>query len=117
LTNDEPLMKHFKQIFKDIAAKKSGRRFFYAYLKLNQFIEHSLIFKILLIFFGILFLLLGLVMLITPGPGLLFLLIGGVLLCAISKRVAKFIDGLELKAMKTKNHYVSKYKSRKANKN
>lgn len=47
---------------------------------------------------GIVLFIIGLLLLIAPGPGLVFIILGTTLLCVASKRVAKKLDHLEKKA-------------------
>ncbi len=88
-------MKDLKVFIYKILNKKPGRRFLFSYIKINRKIRHNLILKILCSIFGAVFLLLGILMLFLPGPGLLLILLGIVLLCVSSIKIAYFVDRLE----------------------
>lgn len=77
--------------------KKPGQRFLYAYTKLNNYFNKNLIYKVSFIILGIILLLLGLILLLTPGPGLILIILGAMLLCATSKKIAKKFDHFEKK--------------------
>lgn len=88
-------MKDLKILIYKILNKRPGRRFLYSYIKINRKIRHNLFLKILFSIVGALFILLGFLMLFLPGPGILFMLFGIILLCVSSRKVAYFVDRLE----------------------
>jgi len=87
--------KKTKSLLYRIITKPSGRRFLYAYSKINQSINHSIFLKISLSVIGIGLVFIGIISLFTPGPGILLILIGGALLSVVSKRIAILLDRLE----------------------
>lgn len=80
-------------VLKHALKRKSGRKFRYLYRQLRG--ERYLI-RISVVCLGILFLLIGLVMIITPGPGLVFILLGLGCMTVISSRLAFWLDRLEV---------------------
>lgn len=88
-------------ILTNILNKKPGRRFIFAYSKLNKYISGNLFVRIVVFLLGLLLTSVGLVMLFLPGPGLLFILIGIILLCTGSRRIAGLLDKLESSSRKT----------------
>ena len=82
-----------------------GKRFEHYYFLINRRINHNIYFKIIFTVMGILFLLVGFVLLFMPGPGLLFILLGAVLLCLSSRRIAAYLDRLEEKIRLWKKKY------------
>lgn len=101
------MYKIVKKLLLEILSKKSGRRFFFAYLKINRLINRNLMVKILFFVTGLVFFLLGVVMLFMPGPGVLFLIVGGLLLCVVSKKIARFFDIVEIHGRKFTDRYRS----------
>src|SRR3990167_9200033 len=98
-------MKRLKKLTKRFLSRNSGRRFVYAYLAVNKLINRNMIIRFVLFFLGLFFLLLGIIMLVTPGPGLVMIFIGGLLLCVISRKIAHFFDRLEINGKKLKEKY------------
>ena len=94
-----------KKITKRFLARPAGRRFLYAYLAINKLINRNVLLKFAFFIVGLFSLLLGVIMLVTPGPGLLFIFIGGLLLCVISKKIANFFDQLEISGHELKRKY------------
>jgi hypothetical protein len=88
-------MNELKLFVYKILHKKPGRRFLFSYSRINRYIRHNLLLKILFSLFGIIFLMLGFLMLFLPGPGLLFMLLGIVMLCVSSRQIAYYVDRLE----------------------
>ena len=88
-------MNKLKKTIYTIFNKKPGRRFLFAYRATNRYISDSPILKLITLLFGIVILLAGLVFLIIPGPGIIFILLGSVLLCMVSRRIATGLDKLE----------------------
>lgn len=82
--------------FKNFMKQKPGKRFQYLNRISSAYFKNKngfFVFIILLI--SVIFVLLGIVMLLLPGPGLLFILIGVAPLMYLSKNLAKKIDNLE----------------------
>ena len=94
-----------KKIINRFMARPSGRRFLYAYLVINKIINSNILVRFLLFVLGFIFLLVGVVMIFTPGPGVLFIFLGGLFLCVISKKIAYFFDHLEVNSMRIKDKY------------
>lgn len=86
-----------KKFIYKVFSKKPGRRFLYASSKINHYICHNLILKIVITILGVIFLGLGFLMLFLPGPGLLFILLGVISVAVSSRKVAYAIDKLEQK--------------------
>jgi hypothetical protein len=87
-----------KNIFRKILDKKAGKRFSFAYTKINRYINNNFLVKIIFFALGICFICLGFLLLFMPGPGLLFILAGSTLLCVSSKKIALLLDKLEKKS-------------------
>lgn len=105
-----------KQDIKKILAKKRGQRFRYAHLYLKKrWGEHFWV-KIILVVVSLITFLLGLIMLVTPGPGLLFIAISLLCIAVISFSVARSLDKLEVylhgKYQKMRDHPTAKQKSK-----
>lgn len=84
-----------------------GKRFQHYYQLINRKINHNIYLKVLFSIIGSIFFLLGVIMLFTPGPGLLFILLGILLLCLISHRLSIFFDRQEEKIAR----WVEKYRN------
>ena len=79
-------------IFKTAIKQKIGHKFRFLYHELKQ--EHYLI-RLSIVSLGLVLFVLGLIMLVTPGPGIVFLILGLGLMAAISERLAHGLDRLE----------------------
>jgi len=90
--------KTIKNIFYNILNKAPGRRFTYAYLVINKYINKNAFFRFFSFFLGICLILLSIILMFTPGPGILFFLLGVALLCVSSKKIALLFDQAEKKA-------------------
>lgn len=67
--------------------------------------------RIVAILIGIIFLLIGFILLFIPGPGLLFLILGIGLISLSSIKFARFLDKIELYLYKLYRKYFKKNKS------
>ncbi len=87
----EPLREQWKRF----AALPSGRRF---QLRYRQHREKSagLARKVVLMSLGVAFMLLGMTMLVLPGPGLLVMLIGMALIAESSLFASRLLDRIDL---------------------
>lgn len=94
-----------RRILNRFLARPSGRRFIYAYIAVNKVVNQNIFIKFFLSLIGFVFLMIGFIMLFTPGPGVLFIFLGGIFLCAISKKIAHFFDHLEIHGKKLKDKY------------
>jgi hypothetical protein len=63
--------------------------------------ERPLAVRIALLVLGVVLALLGLLMLVLPGPGLVFLALGGALFASESLRIARALDWLEVRGRRT----------------
>lgn len=93
--------KKSKHLFYEFFKKKPGRRFLHLYSKVNHSINENIFIRIILFALGLGFVLIGIVLLFIPGPGILTILVGAALLCVISKKIAFFFDKLEKKIRQT----------------
>jgi len=66
-----------------------------AYRATNHYISDNVIIKLSIIIAGLFFILVGFIFFFIPGPGIIFVLMGLVLLCATSRRIATSLDNLE----------------------
>lgn len=85
--------------FKNIAKVKSGERFYTLHRYTRRKLSNPLILLISLLI-SCVALILGLIMLFTPGPGLLFIALALLPFIAISKRFAQLLDRLEIFCIK-----------------
>ena len=88
-------MNKFKKFIYTLFNKKPGRRFLLAYRATNHYVSDNLIIKIGIMLAGIFSVFIGFIFFFIPGPGIIFVLMGLVLLCATSKRIATSLDNLE----------------------
>lgn len=82
-----------KQLFK--AAQKKRKRFSSLYWYFKKTYGQGFWVQLTALFFGVLFLLIGFILLFIPGPGALFIIIGLAMLSLLSKRMAKILDKTE----------------------
>lgn len=94
-------MKKFSDLLIKAFQKKPGRRFLYSYIKINHLISENLLVKIIFSIIGIFVTIIGIALLFLPGPGILFLLLGALLLSVSSRKVAFSLDKLEHKIRAT----------------
>ncbi len=85
------LKKFAKRIINDKSGFRFRRTFFYMRHKYGAHWALRLIFLIM----GILVLLAGLVMIVTPGPGWLTILLGVIIIACVSYRFARRMDRFE----------------------
>lgn len=83
-----------KSKFKKIATAKPGKRFFLLHRYSRRKLSNPIVLLVFLAISSIAFIL-GLIMLFTPGPGLLFLVVALLPFIAISKNFACFLDKVE----------------------
>lgn len=80
-------------ILKSTLTRKSGRKFRYLYRELRQ---HHYLIRLSFVCVGVLFLLLGIIMIVTPGPGIVFIILGLGLIATFSSKLAHGLDRLEV---------------------
>ena len=83
-----------KRRVRRFTAERSGTRFRAHYQRLAQ--RPNLMRTLLLIGLGLMLLALGMIMLVTPGPGLLIAAIGAALIAGESKWAATLLDRVDL---------------------
>ncbi|MDF1759292.1 MAG: hypothetical protein P1U40_02025 [Coxiellaceae bacterium] len=89
-------MKKIKHHAKKLLNGRSGRRFLVFYHSMNDRVNHNIWVKSILITVGFLVFLVGLALLILPGPGLPFIILGLGAMCIASKKVAYLTDRFEV---------------------
>jgi hypothetical protein len=82
---------------KQFSQKHKLRRFSHLHRHLRDRTNHGLIGRWLSLLLGGICLFLGLIMLITPGPGLVFIILGLACLTLNFPRLARWLDRLEIK--------------------
>ncbi|OGT47276.1 MAG: hypothetical protein A3F17_08445 [Gammaproteobacteria bacterium RIFCSPHIGHO2_12_FULL_41_15] len=97
-----------KDDIKKIMQQKSGRRFRYAHLYLKKRWGNHFVLKLILGLLSILSILIGLILLFIPGPGLLFIAIGFMFIAVISFSVAHWLDKLEMFIRKKYKEWMKK---------
>ncbi|MDF1655582.1 MAG: hypothetical protein P1U34_10770 [Coxiellaceae bacterium] len=75
---------------------RSGRRFLVFYHSMNESANHNIWLKIILISVGFVSFVIGLALLVLPGPGLPFIILGLGAMCVASKKVAFLTDRFEV---------------------
>jgi hypothetical protein len=86
-----------KNRIKQFLKKKPGKRFLFLHRISHAYFKNKSGFYVFsVILFSVLLILIGIVLLILPGPGLLFIAIGITPLMYLSKNFAKKIDNLEI---------------------
>lgn len=90
------MLEHVKQRVHELRQAQPGERF-QQYYRQRQGKRSRRLVRLLLVTAGLASALLGLVMLFTPGPGVVFLLAGGAILAEESLWVACAIDWTELR--------------------
>lgn len=91
------MFQQLKSSWKSLKRGKPGRRFQDRYKAHRQAKQKSSTFKrVLFIGGGIILVLVGLFLLVFPGPGMVFVFIGGGLLGAESLLIARLLDRLEV---------------------
>lgn len=96
-----PLKKHFIRFLKHAP----GRRFQHYYHLINRRINHNVYLKIIFSLVGTIAFLIGFILLFIPGPGFPFLIVGILLLCLSSSKLAAFFDRLEEKIRRKKTSH------------
>lgn len=66
--------------------------------------------RLIAIFIGIFFILIGIILLFIPGPGLLFLILGIGLISLSSIKLARFLDKIEFRLHQLYKKYIKKSK-------
>jgi hypothetical protein len=103
--NKSTMKRKIKDTIQKVKDKPSGHRFQYAYKVIHKDINQKPWLKIGLILLGIFSILMGIILLFIPGPGLLFILIGLICWAILSKKIAKFLD-------KSEGYILNRFKSR-----
>jgi UPF0716 family protein affecting phage T7 exclusion len=96
LKRGSPMLKHTKQSWQRFKAGLPGRRFQQQF-RLRQRLRSGAARKILLITAGILLAAAGVFLLFVPGPGIITLLIGAVLIAQQSSLAARAFDRIEIR--------------------
>jgi hypothetical protein len=91
------MLKRLKRAVQNIRNKPIGRRFLYGYFLLNHHNNPCFLYKIMLVILSVSSIVIGVVLLFIPGPGILFILLGFVFMGMLSKNIAKFLDKCEVK--------------------
>ena len=93
------MLKHLKQSWRRFKAGLPGRRFQQQF-RLRQRFRSGAARKVLFITTGILLLAAGVFLLFVPGPGIITLLIGAVLIAQQSSLAARALDRIEIRLRK-----------------
>ena len=84
------------------------KKFITAFINFKKRANNNIGLKILCILIGIIFCIIGLVMLVTPGPGLLFLLLGLITLSIPFPTIATWLKKIKQKIKKKYRAYKTK---------
>jgi hypothetical protein len=90
------VLERIKQEWRRFAAEPAGSRFERQYER-KRALETGLLSRCMWILAGVFFMLAGIVMLFTPGPGLLSIGFGMTCFAQESRRVARFCDRTEIR--------------------
>jgi hypothetical protein len=90
------MFEHVRQRVHELRQAQPGQRF-QQYYRQRQVKRSHRVLRLLLMTVGLVCVLIGFLMLVTPGPGVVFLLAGGAFLAEESLWVARAFDGTELR--------------------
>lgn len=104
----------FRKRWRDLQHGRPGHRFQSRYEQVRQVERRPGVGRrILIIAFAMVLIAIGAVLLVIPGPGILFLLMGGGMLATESRSVARFMDWSEIHGRKMAARVSRRWKRRR----